>query len=156
LAPAGDTATVEGTQSPALTTAKRALDTDFAVVGDVLTYEYDVTNTGNVTITDPITVSDDKIASVSCPALPAGGLAPTATLTCSASYSVTQADIDAGEVTNVASATDGTTTSPTDDATVGGTQTPAMTIAKAAIEADFSAVGDVLTYEYTVEYSHPS
>ena len=150
LAPAGDTATVDGTQSPALDMVKRALDTDFAAVGDVLTYEYDVTNTGNVTITDPITVSDDKIASVSCPALPAGGLAPAASLTCSGSYTVTQDDLDAGQVTNVASATDGTTTSPTDDATVGGTQTPAMTIAKAANEADFSAVGDILTYDYTV------
>jgi len=76
---------------------KRALNTDFAAVGDVLDYEYDVTNTGNVTITDPITVSDDKITTVSCPALPASGLTPNATLTCSASYSVVQADLDAGE-----------------------------------------------------------
>ena len=151
LAPAGDTATVDGTQSPAIEMVKRALQTDYAAVGDVLAYEYDVTNTGNVSITDPITVSDDKIASVTCPALPAGGLAPNATLTCTGSYSVTQADIDAGEVTNIASATDGTTTSPTDEVTVGATQSPALTIAKAAVEADFSTVGDVLTYEYTVE-----
>ena len=151
LAPAGDTATVDGTQSPALTTVKRAIDTDFTAVGDILTYEYDVTNTGNVSITDPITVSDDKIASVICPALPAGGLAPAATLTCEGSYSVTQDDLDAGGVTNIASATDGTTTSPSDEVTVNGTQTPTLTIAKAAVEADFAVVGDVLTYEYTVE-----
>ena len=150
LTPAGDTATVDGTQSPALEMLKRALTSDFAAVGDVLDYEYDVTNTGNVTITDPISVSDDKIASVTCPALPAGGLLPTAVLTCAGSYSVTQADLDAGEVTNIASATDGTTTSPDVDATVTATQTPALTIAKAANEADFNAVGDILTYEYTV------
>ncbi len=150
LAPATDTATVDGTQSPALEMLKRALTTDFAAVGDVLAYEYDVTNTGNVTIIDPITVSDDKIASVTCPALPAGGLLPTAVLTCAGSYSVTQADLDAGEVTNVASATDGTTTSPTDDATVAATQTPALTLVKTAQEPDFTAVGDILTYEYLV------
>ncbi len=150
LTPAGDTATVDGTQSPALTTEKTALTSDFTMVGDTLDYEYLVTNTGNVTITDPITVSDDKIASVTCPALPAGGLLPTATLTCTATYTVVQADLDAGEVTNVASSTDGTTTSPTDDATVSGTQSPAMTIVKTAQDADFTTVGDILTYEYVV------
>ena len=101
LAPAEDTETVDGTQTPELTLEKRALNTEFAAVGDVLDYEYDVTNTGNVTIIDPITVSDDRIASVSCPALPAAGLAPTATLKCVGSYSVTQADLDAGEVVNI-------------------------------------------------------
>ncbi|MEP3892512.1 MAG: hypothetical protein ABJN52_00770 [Litorimonas sp.] len=150
LNPAGDTATVGGTQSPALTTVKRALTSDFVAVGDVLNYEYDVTNTGNVTITDPITVSDDKIASVTCPALPTDGLLPSATLTCEASYSVVQTDLDAGEVINIASATDGTTTSPDVDASVTANQTPAMTIAKSANETDFNAVGDILTYDYTV------
>ena len=150
LSPAGDTATVSGTQSPALTTVKRALTPSFVAVGDVLDYAYDVTNTGNVTITDPITVSDDKIASVTCPALPAGGLLPTATLTCTASYSVVQADLDAGEVTNIASATDGTATSPDADATVEATQTPVMTLVKTANETDFNAAGDILTYDYTV------
>ena len=150
LPPAGDTATVDGTQTPALTLAKTATTPNFAMVGDVLAYDYDVTNTGNVTITDPITVSDDRIANVVCPALPAGGLAPTATLTCTATYNVTQADLDAGEVTNIASATDGTTTSPDDDATVLGTQTPSLSIVKTAQEPDFTAVGDILTYEYVV------
>ena len=150
LPPATDTATVDGTQSPALTTVKRALTLDFTAVGDVLNYEYDVTNTGNVTITSPITVTDDKIPSVTCPALPTGGLLPMATLTCAGSYTVTQADLDAGEVTNIASATDGTTTSPDDDATVDGDQAPAMTIVKTANETDFNMVGDILTYDYTV------
>ncbi|MEP3889063.1 MAG: hypothetical protein ABJN69_01275 [Hellea sp.] len=153
LASAGDTETVNGTQSPALTTVKTALTTEFTMVGDTLDYEYLVTNTGNTTITDAITVDDDKIAApimVSCPALPSGGLIPNGSVTCTASYAVTQADLDAGFVTNIASATDGNVTSPTDDATVDGIQTPAMTIAKAAIETDYTAVGDILNYEYTV------
>ena len=153
LASAGDTETVSGTQSPALTTVKTALTTDFTMVGDMLDYEYVVTNTGNTTITDAITVDDDKIAPpkvVVCSALPAGGLLPTDSVTCTASYAVTQADLDAGFVTNIASATDGNVTSPIADATVNGTQSPAMTIAKAAIETDYAAVGDVINYEYTV------
>ena len=153
LASAGDTETVGGTQSPELSIAKTALTTDFTMVGDRLDYEYLVTNTGNTTITSAITVDDDKIAPpimVACPSLPAGGLAPADSITCSASYMVTQADLDAGFVTNVASATDGNVTSPTDDATVGGTQTPAMTLVKTPVETSFNAVGDILTYEYTV------
>ena len=58
-------------------------------------------NAGNVTISGPITVSDDKIASVTCPA---GDLAPGAVITCTASYTVTQADLNNGSVTNIATA----------------------------------------------------
>jgi len=153
LEAAGDTETVTGTQEPELAIAKTALSTDFTAVGDILDYEYVVTNTGNVTIVDAISVDDDKItppAIVSCPTLPAGGLAPGASLTCTASYSVTQADLDAGSVVNVASATDGTTTSAPDTATVTGTQTPSMTLVKTPVETSYNAVGDILTYEYTV------
>jgi uncharacterized repeat protein (TIGR01451 family) len=145
-----DSVTITGDQTPNLEIEKTALDTSFAAVGDVLDYEYLVTNTGNVTIIDPITVSDDRIASVSCPALPAGGLAPTQSLTCSASYAVTQADLDAAIVTNIASASDGTTTSPTDSASVNGIQTPSLMLVKTANEPDFAAVGDILTYNYSV------
>jgi len=153
LTPPEDTETVTGTQTPSLALEKTALTSDFAAIGDMLDYEYVVTNTGNVTITSPIQVDDDRIlppAIVNCPALPTGGLLPNDSITCTASYAVTQADLDAGEVTNIASASDGTTTSPTDDATVTGTQSPALSIEKEAQEADFDTVGDILTYEYTV------
>ncbi len=154
LTPAEASETVNGTQSPALSVEKTSVDTTFAAVGDLLEYEYKVTNTGNVTVTDPISVNDDKIpapAVVSCPALPMGGLAPNEFITCTASYSVTQTDIDAGSVTNVATATDGTTTSPSDSVTVDATQTPELTMVKSAIETSYTAVGDILNYEYSVE-----
>ncbi|MEN4936490.1 DUF7507 domain-containing protein, partial [Pantoea agglomerans] len=105
-----DTVTVTATRNPALTIDKTTTTPSYAAVGDVLSYSYLVTNSGNTTITAAITVSDDRIATVTCPALPAGGLAPTQSITCTATYTVTQADIDAGTVTNIASASDGTTT----------------------------------------------
>ncbi|MBT2752320.1 hypothetical protein J7J50_14275, partial [Lysobacter sp. ISL-50] len=80
---------------------------------------------------------------VTCPALPAGGLAPTQTLTCTANYTVTQADLNAGTLTNIASATDGTTTSPTDTVTITATQTRAMTIDKASTATTYATVGQV-------------
>ena len=144
------------TRNPALTIDKTTTTPSYAAVGDVLSYSYLVTNSGNTTITAAITVSDDRIATVTCPALPAGGLAPTQSITCTATYTVTQADIDAGTVTNIASASDGTTTSPTDTVTVTATRNPAQELEKLLTgNADGDAsgtvsVGDVLTYTVTM------
>jgi len=52
-------------------------------------------------------VTDNLIAAVACPALPAGGLAPLGAIVCEGSYTVTAADVDNTSVTNIASATDG-------------------------------------------------
>ncbi|MGY4719286.1 DUF7507 domain-containing protein [Naumannella huperziae] len=69
--------------------------------GDRIDYTFLVTNTGNVTLTD-IAVNDPLIADVTCPITQ---LAPGAQTTCAASYTLTQADIDAGTVENTATAT---------------------------------------------------
>ena len=142
--------TVNAAQAPALTLVKTALTTEFTAVGDTLDYEYVVTNSGNTTISSAITVSDDQIVTVTCPALPAGGLLPGASLTCTATDTVSQADLDAGQVTNTASATDGTTTSPVETATVTGNRTEGIEINKVARSNDFAAVGDILSYDYIV------
>ncbi len=106
-------------------------------VGQSIPYSYRVTNAGNVTLTAAITVSDNKIASVSCPALPVGGLAPGSFITCTATYTVTQADIDAGTLTNIASARSGTTNSPNATVTLNATQSPARFVnLRAVLEYD--------------------
>jgi len=147
-APASET--VDANQLPELTLAKTATDSDFSQIGDTIGYEYLVTNTGNVEISN-ISVSDDKIASVSCPA---GALAPGEFLTCTASYSVTQADLDAGQVVNNASAAGtpaGGTLAPAGaQETVGGTQSPALGLVKNALDTSYAAIGDMLDYEYVV------
>ena len=111
--PTEDDATTEITQTPALTVDKTVVsvlngvtldETEpfaFDAVGDVISYSYLVTNTGNVTISQ-ITINDDIATDESCPV---GSLAPLDTITCTASHTITQADLDAGEVINVASAT---------------------------------------------------
>ena len=127
-----------------------AQETTYVKAGDLLHYSYLVTNAGNVTLHDAITVTDDK-ATVSCPALPAAGLAPNASITCTATYIVTQADLDAGSVTNIAYATSGTTTSPTDTVTVPATQSPAFTLAKSADPVTYSTVGQIINYSYIID-----
>ena len=82
-----------------------------AGVDDEITFTFHVKNTGNVTLTD-VGIDDELLAelgiAVSCPATT---LAPAAEMDCiSDVYVVTQADIDAGRVLNVATA--GGTTPP--------------------------------------------
>jgi len=97
----------------------------YNAVGQVLTYNYTITNTGNVTLPGPFTVSDNKIGiPVGTPfTCGAGPVPPNGTTSCTASYVIVQADIDAGAVTNTATAstsyTDagGNTTTPTSDST---------------------------------------
>ena len=67
--------------------AKSSVDTSFDTPGAVLHYSYEVTNTGNVTLDGPFTVSDDQATDEACPAIPAT-LAPGAFITCTASDTV--------------------------------------------------------------------
>ncbi|NND71780.1 MAG: hypothetical protein HKN43_09385, partial [Rhodothermales bacterium] len=153
LTPASATETVNGDQTSAMDLVKTIVDQQFSMAGDVTTYEYIVTNSGNVTLVDQITVSDNRIASVNCPGIPTGGLLPGDTLTCTASYTVTQADLDSGSVTNIATATSGPTTSPVASATTPANQNPALTLVKAAQFSNYANAGEVVTYEFTVTNS---
>ncbi len=77
---------------------------------------YVVTNTGNVTLAGPFSVADDKVTVD----LPCGRhrWPRTTIVTCTATYTITQADLDAGSVTNTASASADGATSPEVTATV--------------------------------------
>ncbi len=103
----------------------------------MISYGYVVTNTGNVTLPGPFSVSDDKATDESCPAT--ATLAPGASITCTASYTITQADIDAGSVVNVASATNGTVTSPPDTETVTAAQAASLRVEKSSATSSLSA-----------------
>ena len=157
LTPPQATETVAADQLPELTLDKASTDTSFDAVGDVLSYTYTIVNTGNVLVSD-VAVSDDKIASVACDVAAIGNgddnLDPGETVICTADYTVTQADLDTGEVINNASATatpaGGTLTPPTDSVTIAADQEPAMETVKTATDTNFELPGDITTYEYVV------
>lgn len=106
-----------------LTIIKSVQETSFSKKGDVLHYSYLVTNSGFAPLAGPVTIDDDKSTDETCPPVSTGGdgdnfLDPGEQIICTATYTVTDADVTAGFVTNVASATAGGVTSPTDTRTV--------------------------------------
>ncbi|MFC6489904.1 hypothetical protein ACFP9U_18265, partial [Nitratireductor sp. GCM10026969] len=137
----------------------------FADVGETIDYAFTIENTGNVTLSN-LTVSDDR---ATVQGGPLASLAPGATdsTTFSASYTVTQADIDAGEIRNSATLT---AFDPDGDAHdfasrsadgAGPTVFPvaenaALTLKKQAHFNDedddqVAKVGETVTYVFTVE-----
>ena len=94
--------------TPALTIDKTVVETAYTGVGDVLYYNFLITNSGSTTLRAPITVNDPKITPVSCPPLntvvPDGDnyLDMGESILCSGTYVVTQADIDNGSIANTA------------------------------------------------------
>ncbi|MCF6307877.1 MAG: gliding motility-associated C-terminal domain-containing protein, partial [Flavobacteriaceae bacterium] len=74
-------------------------------VDETISYTFTVTNTGNVTLTD-VTITDPLVAVIGGPITLAPGETDVVTFT--ATYTITQADIDAGMVENQATA-EGTT-----------------------------------------------
>jgi len=88
-------------ENPALSLEKTALSAKYDTVGQKITYNYVVKNTGNVPITEPM-VTDDKLGIVS---RSGATLEPGSIITVIVIYTITQADLDAGSVTNVANAT---------------------------------------------------
>jgi uncharacterized repeat protein (TIGR01451 family) len=131
--PVTDTVTLTFAQTPAITVVKTAdvdgPETTVDAVGDTVTYSYLVTNTGNVTLT-LVGVQDDRITGTNTVSCPVATLAPGAFTTCTATYTVTQADLDAGSVTNLATASGtpptGSAVTATDTATVQATQRPLL------------------------------
>ncbi len=127
-------------------------DGAYGKAGDVIDYQYVVTNTGTTTLSD-WSVSDNLIPNVSCPS---GSLAPGASETCTGSYTVTQADVDAGSVTNTATATatnpsDGTVTSSPSSVTVYASDaTSGLSLVKSTSSNGYGAAGNVIDYGYLV------
>ena len=145
-------------QESTLTLTKTTTATSFTSVGDTISYGYEVTNGGTVTLSGTLAISDDKIGSsdITCGAVPDGGLAPSASVTCSGTYTVVQADLDAGGVTNKASASlDGATSSEA-TATVPWKAPQAFTEPQLSIAPAVQVAEDAGTAEVAVTLTESS
>jgi uncharacterized repeat protein (TIGR01451 family) len=153
LAPIGsNVVTVPANQNPTLTLEKSTTTTNYATVGDSVSYAFTVTNRGNVTLAN-VTVSDPLVSGLTCLA---NKLAPKASTTCSGSHAVTQADIDAGKITNTAQVAatqpNGTPITPVNSNTVivPAVQTPKLTIDKSSTTPSFAASGESIDYTFVI------
>jgi len=151
-------AVIPAIQIPALNITKSATTnnpsdpTTYNTAGQQITYTYNVTNTGKVAITGPINVSDNITGTIKIPnssSLPVG-----ASVNTTATYVVTQQDVDNGSVTNSAFATgsfnNNAVLSNNISVTVPAIQNPALKMEKEVDPKVYFAVGDVLDYDFTV------
>jgi uncharacterized repeat protein (TIGR01451 family) len=140
-----------GDVSPSLTIEKVATESGFDSVGDVIHYTITATNNGNVTLAS-VTVTDAQVSDLSCTPANGSSLAPGASITCTASHTITQADLDAGSFYNQACVDDGpgAADQACDDVTTPGTQNPLLSITKVATEQSYDSVGDVIHYTILV------
>ena len=147
--------TIPATQSPAISLAKTASTSPFASAGTPVSYNYVVTNTGNVSL-HSIVVNDPMpgLSSVICPD---STLDPGQSVTCTASYTTTQADVDRGSITNTATASGTPPTGPAKTAqasvTIPQSQSPSIGLEKSANISSFGAAGTLVTYSYKVTNS---
>jgi uncharacterized repeat protein (TIGR01451 family) len=148
-----DTETVTAAQGPAISLDKSASPGSYSAAGEEITYTFTVENTGNVTLED-ITITDalPGLSGISPASVPS--LAPGATAVFTASYTITQSDVDNGSVGNTATATgtfDGDDYTSSDTETVTAAQGPAISLDKSASPGSYSAAGEEITYTFTVE-----
>ena len=125
----------------------------YNAAGQTITYTYTLSNTGNVTLAGPFTVTGDRVQ----PPAGASSLAPNAQTQCSAPYAATQSDVDAGSIANTVTATGSYTGAPVPSdmatATVTGTRTPALSLVVTPSPTTFTDVGQPISYSYALRNS---
>jgi uncharacterized repeat protein (TIGR01451 family) len=141
------TLTVTITSDPSVSLVKSANPSEHFTVGQEVAYSFVVTNTGNVTLTD-LTV-DDPLTGLSEIDCPVTKLAAGEQTVCTATYTVTQADVDAGSLANTATVTG---TPPTGEpvkadgsVTIPGSPEPGLTVEKSA-DPTSGHVGDEVVF----------
>src|SRR4029079_5912627 len=125
--------------------------------GDSVVWTVTVKNTGNVTLTN-VSVTDALAgATIVTPcgfSSPIASLAPNASVSCDVSYAVTQANVNAGSVTNTATALGtpptGANVTDTDANAVTITPAAAIDITKVKKSGTPTKAGDPVTWTVTV------
>jgi hypothetical protein len=141
--------TVDVTQSPAITMAYSAAPSPATALGTAISYMYSLTNTGNVTLTSP-TIADTKVTGVTCPA----SIAPGASVVCNGTYTVTQADLDAGSISNQATGSASfksqTVSTASQSFMVLTYVGPRVRLAITPNPTSYTSAGDFVVYNYTL------
>lgn len=134
----------------------------FNTVGQVINFTYTIKNTGLTAVSadlpTDITITG---ATATCPAITAVGnldtlFDPNETIVCTSSYSITQADLDKGSVTNIATANVHGIISNQATTTVATVPALGLKLTKTASPETYDRVGLVITYSYVITNSGTS
>ncbi|HMC69416.1 MAG TPA: DUF11 domain-containing protein, partial [Mycobacteriales bacterium] len=143
-----------------LTLDKTSVETTYLAAGNLIHYNYLVTNSGFAPLQGPVTVADNK-ASVTCPAVSTVGdfdnfLDPGESITCSATYTITPTDVANVTVTNTATATVQGVNSNSDSVTVTLATAADVSIVKTLTTAGPFTSGQSITYTLFVANAGPA
>ena len=131
-------------------------DPNILDVGDRIDYTFRITNNGNVNLTN-FSLVDPLVGSISCsPTVSGLTLAPSGIVDCTASYTITQTDLNAGVVRNtatVSASASGETVTVTDTASQPLDRVLAITVSKTTSATELPAVGATVPYTLTVTNS---
>ncbi|MBN2177295.1 MAG: DUF11 domain-containing protein, partial [Demequinaceae bacterium] len=145
-----DVVTLTATAAPSISLAKTT--SDALALGATITYTLEAENTGNVTLTG-VQISEALAGATVVGSCSPATLAPSATTTCVFEYTATQADVDAGSLTNSASVVgtppSGPNVTDTDAVTLTATQNPAISLSKSS--GDPLVAGGTITYTLEAE-----
>jgi uncharacterized repeat protein (TIGR01451 family) len=131
--------------------------TTFSQPGEVINYDYVITNTGTTPLAGPVLVTDGSKL-VTCPGVNSVGnqdnyLDLNETITCTAPYTISQADVTTASVTNIATATAGGVTSNQSGITLtlGAVQpSSVLKLQKTSSSQTYGQAGESITYTYVV------
>ena len=148
-------ATADAVISPSLHITKQTVPVGvtYDAVNEVITYTIMLTNTGNVAL-DNWSITDSLISGdLNCDLATTTPLAAGGTITCHPTYTITQADLNAGKVTNKATGTgyyEGTPYSDSASAEADANQKPALGLAKSITSGSPYADGGTVGYKYVI------
>jgi uncharacterized repeat protein (TIGR01451 family) len=143
-----------------LTLDKTSVESTYLAAGNLIHYNYLVTNSGFAPLQGPVTVADTK-APVICPAVSTVGdfdnfLDPNESITCSAIYTITPTDVANASVTNTATATVQSVNSNSDSVTVILATAADVSIVKTLTTAGPFTSGQSITYTLFVANAGPA
>lgn len=150
--------TVTADATASLTVSKSASAATIAAAGQVVRYDFAVRNTGGLTL-HGLAVDDAPVAPAgaldAAPACPETTLPPDRTVTCTATYTVTQADIDHGTLADTATATasgpaGASVVSDADTLSVPVVAVSRLTVDKTADAASIAHAGQEIGYTFAV------
>ncbi|MEY2755920.1 MAG: hypothetical protein RJB65_2278 [Actinomycetota bacterium] len=123
---------------PYISLTKSRVGSESVALGDDITYRLVATNDSIALTLDDVTIVDDNAVITDCDQDMPASLAPGESLVCTAVHTVTQADVDAGEVINVATV-DGY--EATTDSNLDGVASNAVVVVLAAMPVTGSSDG---------------